>query len=73
MNSMKENETFILSKPAAGVVIGERRNFALSAGTPVTVVSVFGDENAPEAYEVEAFLSEEDLYVLATIDAQDVG
>jgi hypothetical protein len=37
------------------------------------VVSVFGDENAPEAYEVEAFLSEEDLYVLATIDAQDVG
>lgn len=73
MNAMRENDTFVLSKPVEGTVIGEHRTLVLSVGTVVTVVLVFGDPTAPTAYEVEAFLPEGDVYALATVEAHDVG
>lgn len=73
MNAMKESDTFALSKPVEATVIGERRTLVLSVGTVVTVMLVFGEPNAPDAYEVEAFLQKEDVYALATVEARDVG
>lgn len=73
MNAMKENDTFVLSKSVDATVIGERRTLVLPVGTVVTVVLVFGDPSAPTAYEVEAFLPEEEGYALATVEARDVG
>lgn len=73
MNAMRENDTFVLSKPVEGTVIGEHRTLVRSIGTVVTEVLVFGDPTAPTAYEVEAFLPEGDVYALATVEARDVG
>lgn len=73
MNAMKENDTFVLSKSVEATVIGERRTLVLPVGTVVTVVLVFGDSNAPAAYEVEAFLPEGNVYALATVEARDVA
>ncbi|PJO21859.1 hypothetical protein Y5A_017485 [Burkholderia glumae AU6208] len=73
MNAMKENDTFVLSKPVEATMIGEHRTLVLPVGTLVTVVLAFGDPNAPVAYEVEAFLPEGDAYALATVEARDVG
>jgi len=70
---MKENDTFELSQPIEATVIGEQRAVVLSAGTLVTVVSVFGDPDDPVAYEIEAFLPKEDAYALATIEARGVA
>ena len=72
MSVMKENDTFVLSKTTEATVIGERRMVLLPAGTQVTVVVVFGDSNAPVAYEVEAYLPRENLYATATVEVRDV-
>jgi len=66
---MKENDIFTLSKSVEATVIGEQRTVMLAVGTVVSVVLVFGDPNAPDAYEVEAFLPEDGAYALATIEA----
>lgn len=71
MNLMKENDTFVLSKSIEAMVIGERTSLVLSVGTVVTVVLVFGNPDAPDAYEVEAFIPEGEVYALATIEARD--
>lgn len=68
---MKESDTFELSKPAEAEVVGEARTVVLPAGTVVTVVLVFGEPSSPVAYEVEAFLQDDDVYVLATIEAKN--
>jgi hypothetical protein len=68
MNTMKENDTFALSKSVKAEIIGEHRTVMLPAGTLVTVVLVFGDTESPSAYEVEAFLEEDNTYALATIE-----
>ena len=70
---MRECDTFALSKPVEATVIGERRTLVLPAGTVVTVVLVFGDVTAPTAYEVEAYLPEDDVYALATVEAREAG
>ena len=69
---MRENDTFRLSKAAKAAVIGEDRDVTLLPGIIVTVVLVLGSIDCPDAYEVEAFLSDEVIYALATIDARDV-
>jgi hypothetical protein len=69
MNAMQENDTFALSTPVEATVIGEHKTVMLPVGTLVTVVLVFGDPESPSAYEVEAFLAEENIYALATIGA----
>jgi len=73
MKAMKENDTFVLSKSVEATVVGARRILMLPEGTLVSVVLVFGDPNAPAAYEVEAFLPEEDVYALATVETRDIG
>jgi hypothetical protein len=73
MNPMKENDTFVLSKSVEAMVIGERKYLVLPVGTVVTVVLVFGNPDAPDAYEVEAYIPEEDEFALATIEARDVS
>lgn len=70
---MRENDTFVLSKPVEATVIGARRTVVLPAGTVVTVVLVFGDPDSPAGYEVEAFLPADDAYALASVDACDAG
>jgi hypothetical protein len=67
MSAMKENDTFALSAAIEATIIGEHRTVMLPIGTLVTVVLVFGDLESPSAYEVEAFLPEDNAYVLATI------
>ncbi|RQR43491.1 hypothetical protein DIE20_11550 [Burkholderia sp. Bp9131] len=69
---MKENDVFALAKPIDASVIGTGDIVELPIGTVVSVVLVFGDPNAPTAYEVEAFLEGSDTYVLATVEASDV-
>ncbi|VVE76541.1 hypothetical protein PAN31117_05418 [Pandoraea anapnoica] len=73
MNSMKENDTFVLSRSVEATVIGEHRTVLLPLGTVVTVVLVYGDSGSPVGYEVEAFLPKDDAYALATVEACDVG
>ncbi len=70
-NVMKQNDTFVLLKPVEAIVIGEHRAVILPAKTIVTVVLTFGDPNSTEAYEVEAFLPKENIYVLASVKAHD--
>lgn len=73
MKAMKENDTFKLSQSVEATAIGENRTVALPAGRVVTVVMVLGDPNSPAAYEVEAFMPDDNTYALATIDAHDIG
>jgi hypothetical protein len=72
MKAMKENNVFPLSKPVEATVIGEHDVVVLPIGTVVSVVIVFGDPNAPAAYEVEVFLKDSGRYALATVEASDV-
>jgi hypothetical protein len=72
MKILNENENLSLMKPVSGEVIGERRKVVLPVGTIATVVLVHGDPNHPTAYEIEAHLSEQDCYVLATVEAADI-
>jgi hypothetical protein len=72
MKIFKENDIVSLTKQVDGDVIGERRRVVLSIGTIATIVLVHGDPNKPMGYEIEAHLSEQDCYVLATVDADDI-
>ncbi|VVD67587.1 hypothetical protein PIN31009_00435 [Pandoraea iniqua] len=69
---MREGDVFALSGPVEATVIGERDVVVLPLGTIVSVVLVFGDDNAPDAYEVEAFLADCGRYALATVEASDM-
>jgi hypothetical protein len=72
MKIFKEGCVFNLAQPVSGEVIGEQRQVFLPSSTSVTVVLVHGNTNQPVAYEVEAYLVEQDCYVLATIEATDI-
>jgi hypothetical protein len=69
MKMLKENDIISLAQPIEGDVIGEHRKVVLPTGTIATVVLVHGDPNQPMAYEIEAYFSEQDCYVLATLEA----
>lgn len=68
MKILKENDCFALGKAVRGLVIGERQEITLPIGTVVTVVLVHGDPDQPKAYEIEAYVHEQDFYVLATVE-----
>jgi hypothetical protein len=68
MKTLRENDYFKLEDALEGDVIGEGRKFLLPAGTTVAVVLVHGDPENPVAYELEAYIKELDIYVLATIE-----
>lgn len=51
--------------------IGGRKCLVLPVWTVVTVVLVFVNPDASDAYEVEAYIPEEDEFALATIEARD--
>ncbi|ORC52898.1 hypothetical protein B2G74_00205 [Burkholderia sp. A27] len=72
MDGMREGDAFSLSKPIDAMVTGTSDLIVLPTGTVVSIVLVFGDPNAPAAYEVEAFLEDGDRYALATVEASDV-
>ena len=63
---MRENDVFVLEEPLQASIIGNHDAVMLPVGTVVTVVHVFGEESSPQAYEVEAFLSDINAYALAT-------
>lgn len=54
-------------------VVGESRKLLVYAGSVATVVLVHGDPSAPDAYELEFYLPEEDCYALATVEANQVA
>lgn len=68
MKVLRENDSVVLTKSVKGAVIGESREVVLPIGTNATVVLVHGDPSQPEGYEIEAYISEQDCYVLATIE-----
>jgi hypothetical protein len=72
MKIFKENECISLTKSVSGEVIGERRELTLPIGTVATVVLVYGDPDQPSAYLIEAHVSEQDCYVLATVEADSL-
>lgn len=72
MTPKTDNDTFVVPRATIATVIGAQETLVLSAGQLVTVVAVHGAVDAPEAYEVEAFVAERDLYVLAIVAAEDV-
>jgi hypothetical protein len=72
MRILKENDSFTLTKPIEGDVIGECRKVVLPTGGIATVVLVHGDPNQPTAYEIEAYVLEQDCYVLATVEATEI-
>jgi len=71
MKIYKENDIITLTKPTEGEVIGDGRKVVLPIGTVATVVLVHGDLNQPMAYEIEAYVLEQDCYVLATVEISD--
>ena len=73
MKIYKENDSIFITKPIRGQVIGSRRDIVLPIGTIATVVLVHGDLDQPQAYEIEAYVLEQDCYVLATVDADDIN
>ena len=72
MKIFKENDSFSLTRPVNGDVIGEHRKVVLPIGTIATIVLVHDDPNLPMACEIETHLSEQDCYVLATAEAPDI-
>jgi hypothetical protein len=72
MKTYRENDYFRLEDALEGDVIGERRKFLLPAGTTVTVLLVHGEPENPVAYELEAYIKELDIYVIATIEGENL-
>lgn len=72
IKTLQEHDRIALSKPTSGEVIGQSRKLVLPMGTIATVVLVHGDPIQPKAYEVEAYVPEQDCYVLATVEGVDI-
>lgn len=72
MTPKTEHETFVISRATIAKAIDSEETIVLSPGQLVTVVLVYGAVDAPEAYEIEAFVEERDLYALATVAAEDL-
>lgn len=72
MHAFKESDSARLRIPVEAEVIGERRKVSLPAGTPVAVVLVHGAPESPDAYELEAYIVEQNCYALVTVPADGV-
>lgn len=72
MKIFKENECLTLTKSINAQIIGEGSELTLAVGTIATVVLVHGDPDRPSAYEIEAYIAEQDCYALATIAVGDI-
>lgn len=71
--TLKEND---LVRSLVSVVANnpsEERDFVINTDAVGTVVMVYEDDAGIKAYEVEFFITAEDLYALATIDASKVA
>ena len=73
MRAFKENDCISLTKEISGEIIGEQQSVILPIGTTATIVLVHGNPNQPMAYEIEAYISAQDCYVLATLEAADAS
>lgn len=73
MKIYRENEVICLRHSVLAEVIGEARSVVVHAGALGTIVLVHGSSVAPLAYEVEFQMKEQDCYVLATIEADDIS
>ncbi len=67
-----ENDVIHLRKSVSADVIGEKRSLVIPSGTAGAIVLVHGDPLQPLAYEVEFYISDQDCYALATIEAREV-
>ncbi|KVN33255.1 hypothetical protein [Burkholderia ubonensis] len=68
-----EGDVLRLSRTRRAAVLGEFESVWLDAGTPVTVVQVLGDQEAPSGYELEAFVLDRCRYVLLTVCAAEIS
>jgi hypothetical protein len=73
MEIFKEYDSVRLLVDVDADVIGESRKLLLHAGALATVVLVHGDASVPDAYELESYISEQDCYTLATVEASGVA
>ena len=69
MKTFRENDVVCLRIDISAKVIGQIHIVLVPKGTMGTVVLVHGDPQSPVAYEVEFFISDQNYYVLATVDA----
>lgn len=72
MTIYHENDVVHLHEPVSADVIGEKRSLVIPSGTAGIVVLVHGGEQQPLAYEVEFYISDQDCYALATIEAEKI-
>ena len=72
MKIYRENEVICLRHPVAAEVIGEARSLVVPIGTVGAIVLVHGNPLAPQAYEVEFQMKDQNCYALATIDADKI-
>ena len=72
MTTFREGDSVRLQASAEGEVIGEQRSVLLPAGTLAAVVLVHGEPEAPDAYELESYILEQDCYVLVTVPADGI-
>jgi hypothetical protein len=72
MTVHNENDVIHLREPVNADVIGEKRSLLIPSGTAGAIVLVHGDSLQPLAYEVEFYISDQDCYALATIEAEKI-
>lgn len=73
MNLFKENDCVAITRPVLAEVIGEGRKVVLPAGTVATIVFVYEKDCQHAAYEIEAYLGDQDVFTLATVKLIDIG
>lgn len=74
MSEIKEFDAVVTKRPvSASVISGEvRRDVMVPPGTRGVAVHVHGPSTQPEAFEVEFYFPDTDVYALASIKTSDL-
>lgn len=73
MKIFNENDVLKINKNLIGVSISEPLEITIPHGSIATIVHIYGNNEKPDAYEIEVYMPHIDKYVLATIKASDLG
>ncbi|KVO84766.1 hypothetical protein [Burkholderia ubonensis] len=71
--AFSEGDVLRLSRMHQASVLGEFESVWLDEGTPMTVVRVLGDQQAPSGYELEAFVLDRCRHVFLTVCAVEIS
>lgn len=72
MKTFNENDVVKVNKNIIGLSIEESIEVSIPNGTIVTIVHIYGKPEQADAYEIEAYLSEIDKCILATVKIIDL-